>query len=67
MIISVLPIVIIIIIIIIIISLDRSLLNTIYFKTCNICHPVLGNKYNFDIILVCNILQVLADNSEFVQ
>ena len=67
MIISVLPIVIIIIIIIIIISLDRSLLNTIYFKTCNICHPVLGNKYNFDIILVCNILQVLADNSEFVK
>ena len=66
MIISVLPIVI-IIIIIIIISLDRSLLNTIYFKTCNICHPVLGNKYNFDIILVCNILQVLADNSEFVK
>ena len=56
-----------IIIIIIIISLDRSLLNTIYFKTCNICHPVLGNKYNFDIILVCNILQVLADNSEFVK
>ena len=67
MIISVLPIVIIIIIIIIIISLDRSLLNTVYFKTCNICHPVLGNKYNFDIILVCNILQVLADNSEFVK
>ena len=65
MIISVLPMV--IIIIIIIISLDRSLLNTIYFKTCNICHPVLGNKYNFDIILVCNILQVLADNSEFVK
>ena len=66
MIISVLPIAI-IIIIIIIISLDRSLLNTIYFKTCNICHPVLGNKHNFDIILVCNILQVLADNSEFVK
>ena len=66
MIISVLPIII-IIIIIIIISLDRSLLNTIYFKTCNICHPVLGNKYNFDIILVCNILQILADNSEFVK